>query len=181
MIKNFLPRSLLGRSLLIIFTPMVFILLVSAYIFFEFHWAKVSLRMARSLAGDVASIDPDGFLSIQDRAKDLIKSGGEWISSIDLENLAMAHPAIAQAAAIGVKHPRWDERPILVAVCAEGAEKPSIEEIREHLSSEFAKWQLPDDIVWVDAIPLTATGKFSKLNLRKQLVDYVHPELRETA
>jgi fatty-acyl-CoA synthase len=129
--------------------------------------------------GDVASIDPDGFLSIQDRAKDLIKSGGEWISSIDLENLAMAHPAIAQAAAIGVKHPRWDERPILVAVAAEGVEKPSIEDIREHLSSEFAKWQLPDDIVWVDAIPLTATGKFSKLNLRKQLGDYVHPELRE--
>lgn len=131
--------------------------------------------------GDVASIDPDGFLSIQDRAKDLIKSGGEWISSIDLENLAMAHPAIAQAAAIGVKHPRWDERPILVAVAAEGVEKPSVEEMRSHLSSEFAKWQLPDDIVWVDAIPLTATGKFSKLNLRKQLGDYVHPELRETA
>lgn len=131
--------------------------------------------------GDVASIDEYGFMTIQDRAKDLIKSGGEWISSIDLENMAMAHPAIAQAAAIGIAHPRWDERPILVAVLAEGAEKPSVEEVRNHLSGEFAKWQLPDDIVWVDAIPLTATGKFSKLNLRKELADYVHPELRETA
>ncbi|MBY6164469.1 long-chain fatty acid--CoA ligase [Pseudooceanicola nitratireducens] len=131
--------------------------------------------------GDVASIDTDGFMTIQDRAKDLIKSGGEWISSIDLENMAMAHPAIAQAAAIGVKHPRWDERPILVAVLAEGAEAPSLDEVRDHLSSEFAKWQLPDDVVWVDAIPLTATGKFSKLNLRKLLADYTHPELRETA
>ncbi|EAQ03779.1 acyl-CoA synthase [Pseudooceanicola batsensis HTCC2597] len=131
--------------------------------------------------GDVATIDPNGFLSIQDRAKDLIKSGGEWISSIDLENIAMAHPAIAQAAAIGVAHPRWDERPILVAVAAEGAEKPDLDEVREHLSEHFAKWQLPDDVVWVDSIPLTATGKFSKLNLRKQLADYKHPELRETA
>ena len=131
--------------------------------------------------GDVASIDSDGFLTIQDRAKDLIKSGGEWISSIDLENMAMAHPAIAQAAAIGVKHPKWDERPILIAVLAEGAEKPPLEEIHQLLSSDFAKWQLPDDIVWVDAIPLTATGKFSKLNLRKLLVDYQHPALRETA
>lgn len=130
--------------------------------------------------GDVASIDPDGFLSIQDRAKDLIKSGGEWISSIDVENAALAHPAIANAAAIGVPHPRWDERPILVAVAA-GDARPSLDELRDHLSEHFAKWQLPDDVVWVDELPMTATGKVSKLNLRKQLADYQHPELRETA
>lgn len=127
--------------------------------------------------GDVASIDTEGFLSIQDRAKDLIKSGGEWISSIDVENAAMAHPAIANAAAIGVPHPRWDERPILVAVPS-GDDRPSLEDMREHLSEHFAKWQLPDDVVWVDELPMTATGKVSKLNLRKQLADYVHPELR---
>ena len=130
--------------------------------------------------GDVASIDPDGFLSIQDRAKDLIKSGGEWISSIDVENAALAHPAIANAAAIGVPHPRWDERPILVAVAA-GDARPSLDELRDHLSEHFAKWQLPDDVVWVEELPMTATGKVSKLNLRKQLADYQHPELRETA
>ncbi|MGR3551651.1 long-chain fatty acid--CoA ligase [Pseudooceanicola sp.] len=131
--------------------------------------------------GDVAKIDGHGFMSIQDRAKDLIKSGGEWISSIDLENVAMSMPGIANAAAIGVKHPRWDERPILVAVAAEGVEQPSIDEIRDHLSSHFAKWQLPDDIVWVETLPMTATGKISKLNLRKDLADYTHPELRESA
>ena len=93
----------------------------------------------------------------------------------------MSMPGIANAAAIGVKHPRWDERPILVAVAAEGVEQPSIDEIRDHLSSHFAKWQLPDDIVWVETLPMTATGKISKLNLRKDLADYTHPELRESA
>ena len=131
--------------------------------------------------GDVASIDAEGFLTIQDRAKDLIKSGGEWISSIDLENAAMAHPAIANCAAIGVPHPKWDERPILVAVLAPGAEKPSVNEMRTHLTEHFAKWQLPDDVVWLEALPLTATGKVSKLNLRKELDGYTHPELREPA
>ncbi|MGH1453902.1 MAG: long-chain fatty acid--CoA ligase [Paracoccaceae bacterium] len=131
--------------------------------------------------GDVASIDRDGFLTIQDRAKDLIKSGGEWISSIDLENAAMAHPAVANCAAIGVPHPKWDERPVLAAILAPGAEKPSVDEMRAHLEKQFAKWQLPDDVIWVDALPMTATGKVSKLNLRKELGDYVHPELRETA
>lgn len=127
--------------------------------------------------GDIASIDPNGFLSIQDRSKDLIKSGGEWISSIDLENVAMAHPGIASCAAIAMPHPKWDERPVLVAVAA-GADKPSLEEIHAHMDGHFAKWQLPDDIVWVEALPLTATGKVSKLTLRQQFADYKLPDLR---
>ena len=130
--------------------------------------------------GDVASVDPDGFLSIQDRAKDLIKSGGEWISSIDLENAATAHPAIAQCAAIGVPHPRWDERPVLVAVAA-GEDRPTAEDLHELLSEHFAKWQMPDDIIWLDSLPMTATGKVSKLTLRKTLGDYQHPDLRVSA
>ena len=127
--------------------------------------------------GDVASITPDGFLNIQDRAKDLVKSGGEWISSIDLENVAIAHPLIANAAVIAVPHPKWDERPVLVAVAA-GEEKPSLEELHEHMSEHFAKWQLPDDVIWVDALPLTATGKVSKLTLRQGLGEYKLPDLR---
>lgn len=127
--------------------------------------------------GDIATIDEQGFLSIQDRAKDLVKSGGEWISSIDLENLAMAHPTIAAAAVIAMPHPKWGERPVLIAVAA-GAEKPSLEDIHAHMSGEFAKWQLPDDVIWVKELPLTATGKTSKLTLRKQFADYVLPELR---
>lgn len=127
--------------------------------------------------GDIASIDGDGFLSIQDRAKDLIKSGGEWISSIDLENLAMAHPGIAACAAIAMPHPKWDERPILVAVAAQG-DIPSLDDVNAHMATQFAKWQLPDDIVWVDALPLTATGKVSKLTLRQQMADYLLPDLR---
>ncbi|OWU86561.1 long-chain fatty acid--CoA ligase [Oceanicola sp. 22II-s10i] len=127
--------------------------------------------------GDVASIDHNGILTISDRAKDLVKSGGEWISSIDLENLAMAHPAVANAAVIAVPHKKWDERPVLVAV-ARGEEKPSLEAMQEHMSEHFAKWQLPDDILWVDQLPLTATGKVSKLTLRQTFKDYVHPDER---
>ena len=127
--------------------------------------------------GDIASIDPNGFLVIQDRSKDLIKSGGEWISSIDLENVAMAHPGIASCAAIAMPHPKWDERPVLIAVAA-GGDKPTLEEIHTHMEGHFAKWQLPDDIVWVDSLPLTATGKVSKLTLREQFVDYKLPDLR---
>ncbi|MGR3363336.1 MAG: long-chain fatty acid--CoA ligase [Maritimibacter harenae] len=126
--------------------------------------------------GDVASIDPDGYLTIQDRSKDLIKSGGEWISSIDLESAALANPGIANCAAIGVAHPKWDERPVLVAVAA-GETKPSLDEIRDTMAPHFAKWQLPDDVIWVDELPLTATGKVSKLNLRKQLEGYKHPDV----
>ncbi|MFU8881266.1 MAG: long-chain-fatty-acid--CoA ligase [Rhodobacterales bacterium] len=127
--------------------------------------------------GDIASIDPNGFLSVQDRSKDLIKSGGEWISSIDLENAAMSHPAIASCAAIAMPHPKWDERPVLIAVAA-GDEKPDLATVHAHMAEHFAKWQLPDDIVWVDALPLTATGKVSKLTLRQQFADYTLPDLR---
>ncbi|CUH77942.1 long-chain-fatty-acid--CoA ligase [Tropicibacter naphthalenivorans] len=124
--------------------------------------------------GDVASIDPDGFLYIQDRAKDLIKSGGEWISSIDLENVAMAHPKVANCAVIALPHPKWDERPLLV--CVANGDRPSLEEIHEMMIEHFAKWQLPDDIVFVDELPLTATGKISKLTLREQFKDHVLPD-----
>ena len=126
--------------------------------------------------GDVATIDADGFMQITDRSKDVIKSGGEWISSIDIENIAMAHPAIAMAACIGMPHPKWDERPI-VAV----ARKPGAEVTREELLAFYegktAKWQIPDDVVFVDAIPLGATGKMLKTRLREQLKDYRLPGL----
>jgi fatty-acyl-CoA synthase len=128
--------------------------------------------------GDVATVGPDGRLIIRDRAKDLVKSGGEWISSIDLENYATAHPGLAACAVIAVPHPKWDERPVLVAVAA-GNDRPSLDDIHGFMGDAFAKWQLPDDIVYVDALPLTATGKVSKLTLRQQFVDYVLPELRE--
>jgi len=121
--------------------------------------------------GDVASISEDGFLSITDRAKDLIKSGGEWISSIDVENLALAHPDIANCAVIAVPHPKWDERPVLIVAPVPGR-TPKSASILAHLASGLAKWQLPDDIIFVDDLPLTATGKVSKLTLRKQFADH---------
>ncbi|SEM62852.1 fatty-acyl-CoA synthase [Roseovarius tolerans] len=128
--------------------------------------------------GDVASVSPEGQLIIRDRAKDLVKSGGEWISSIDLENAALSHPAIAACAVIAVPHPKWDERPVLVAVAA-GEVLPDLAEVRAYMAVHFADWQLPDDLLWVEALPLTATGKVSKLTLREQFSDYVHPDLRE--
>ena len=128
--------------------------------------------------GDVASISLEGRLVIRDRAKDLVKSGGEWISSIDLENAALSHPAIAACAVIAVPHPKWDERPVLVAVAA-GQARPDLTEVQAHMAAHFAAWQLPDDLLWIEALPLTATGKISKLTLRAQFADYVHPDLRE--
>ncbi|MBV0911706.1 long-chain fatty acid--CoA ligase [Anianabacter salinae] len=125
--------------------------------------------------GDVASIDRDGFLVIRDRTKDLIKSGGEWISSLDLENVVMAHPDVASCAVIALPHPKWDERPLLVVVPAEG-KTPDFEDIKTKLSEHFAKWQLPDDMVVVEDLPLTATGKVSKLTLRERFADHVLPD-----
>ena len=126
--------------------------------------------------GDVATIDPDGYMQITDRSKDVIKSGGEWISSIDVENIAMAHPAVAMAACIGVAHPKWDERPIIAVV-----KKPGADVTREALLASYegriAKWQVPDDVVFVDAIPLGGTGKMQKTKLREQLKDYKLPGL----
>ncbi|MCX7742354.1 MAG: AMP-binding protein, partial [Tepidimonas sp.] len=126
--------------------------------------------------GDVATIDPDGYMQITDRSKDVIKSGGEWISSIDVENIAMAHPAVLMAACIGVKHPKWDERPIVVVVKKPGAELTR-EELLEFYQGKLAKWQIPDDVVFVDAIPLGATGKMQKMKLREMLADYRLPGL----
>ncbi len=117
--------------------------------------------------GDVAKIEPSGMLTITDRAKDLIKSGGEWISSIDVENMAMAHPDVANCAVIAIPDPKWDERPLLIVVPAEGAPHDAAS-ILKHLAGNLAKWQLPDDVVFVSELPLTATGKVSKLTLRQK-------------
>ncbi len=124
--------------------------------------------------GDVANIDADGYMQITDRSKDVIKSGGEWISSIDLENIAVAHPAVAEAAAIGIVHPKWDERPILVVVKKAGAEV-SREELLKFYEGKIAKWWMPEDVVFVNELPHTATGKLSKLNLRQQFQSYKLP------
>jgi len=124
--------------------------------------------------GDVATIDPDGYMQITDRSKDVIKSGGEWISSIEVENIAVAHPAVAMAACIGVKHPKWDERPVVVVVKKPGAEVTR-EELLAFYEGKTAKWQIPDDVVFVDAIPLGATGKMLKTKLRDVLKDYKLP------
>jgi 3-(methylthio)propionyl---CoA ligase len=124
--------------------------------------------------GDVATIDVDGFMQITDRSKDVIKSGGEWISSIDIENIAMAHPAILMAACVGMPHPKWDERPIVAVVKRPGIDV-SREELIQFFDGKTAKWQIPDDVVFVDAIPLGATGKMQKMKLREQLKDYKLP------
>ena len=116
--------------------------------------------------GDVATLDQDGFMQITDRSKDVIKSGGEWISSIDLENAAVAHPAVAEAAVIGVPHPRWDERPLLVVVRRPGASLER-EEMLTFFEGKVAKWWIPDDVVFVDSLPHTATGKLLKTRLRE--------------
>lgn len=118
--------------------------------------------------GDVATMDENAYVRITDRSKDVIKSGGEWISSIELENAAVAHPGVAEAAAIGVPHPKWDERPILVVVKAPGAD-PDPTEVIDLAAKNFAKWQRPDDLIFMDELPHTATGKISKLHLRKKL------------
>jgi fatty-acyl-CoA synthase len=121
--------------------------------------------------GDVATIDPYGYMHITDRSKDVIKSGGEWISSIELENLAIAHPAVAEAAVIGVHHPKWDERPLLIVVrkADAGIER---DEMLAFLLVKISKWWLPDDVVFIDEIPHTATGKIQKTALRDMFADY---------
>jgi acyl-CoA synthetase (AMP-forming)/AMP-acid ligase II len=121
--------------------------------------------------GDVATINADGYMQITDRSKDVIKSGGEWISSIDVENIAMAHPAVAMAACVGMKDPKWDERPIIVVVKKPGS-TVSRNELIKFYDGKTAKWQIPDDVVFVDAIPLGATGKMQKSKLREMLKDY---------
>jgi fatty-acyl-CoA synthase len=124
--------------------------------------------------GDVCAIDHDGYIWITDRIKDVIKSGGEWISSIDLENIAVGHPKVAEAAVIGIHHPRWDERPLLVVVTQPGEELTK-EDMLAWFEGKIAKWWTPDDVVFVDELPHTATGKLSKLQLREQFRDYTLP------
>ena len=126
--------------------------------------------------GDVATIDEDGFMQITDRSKDVIKSGGEWISSIDIENIAMAHPDVAMAACVGMPHPKWDERPVVCVVKKPGSNLTSAELIKFY-EGKTAKWQIPDDAIFVDAIPLGATGKMLKTKLREQLAGYKLPGL----
>jgi len=122
--------------------------------------------------GDIATIDADGYMHITDRAKDVIKSGGEWISSVDLENAALGHPQIAHAAVIGIRHPKWLERPYLICV-ARGAQKPSLQEVNAYLETKVPKWWLPDGIAFVDAIPLGPTGKIQKTKLREQFKNVI--------
>jgi acyl-CoA synthetase (AMP-forming)/AMP-acid ligase II len=124
--------------------------------------------------GDVGTIDDDGYLQITDRSKDVIKSGGEWISSIDLENIAIGHPAVMEAAVIGVRHPKWDERPLLVVVKKPGAEL-SKDSMIGFYEGKVARWCVPDDVIFVEELPHTATGKLSKMTLREQFKDYRLP------
>ena len=122
-------------------------------------------------SGDVGSIDADGYLKLTDRIKDVIKSGGEWISSIDMENLLVGHPAVREAAVVGVAHPKWQERPLALVVRKPGNEVTA-EEIRQHLSTAFAKWQLPEDILFVDVLPKTSVGKLNKKLIRNEYADF---------
>jgi fatty-acyl-CoA synthase len=124
--------------------------------------------------GDVATIDDYGYMNITDRSKDVIKSGGEWISSIELENIAVGCPGVQEAAAIGLPHPKWDERPLLVVVCKPDA-VVTRDAVLKHLSGKIARWWMPDDVAFVNEIPHTATGKISKLTLREQFRDYRFP------
>ncbi len=124
--------------------------------------------------GDVAHIDANGYMQITDRSKDVIKSGGEWISSIDVENMAVGHPDVAEAAVIGIAHPKWDERPLLIVVPMEG-KTPSFDEMKDFLSDKIASWWMPDDMVIIEEIPHTATGKIQKMELREMFKDHVLP------
>jgi fatty-acyl-CoA synthase len=124
--------------------------------------------------GDVSTIDQYGYMQVTDRAKDVIKSGGEWISSIDLENLAVGHPKVAEAAVVGVKHPKWDERPLLVIVLKKD-QAASRDEILRFMQGKIASWWMPDEVVFVDEIPHTATGKILKTVLRERFKDFVLP------
>ncbi|HEV7821518.1 MAG TPA: AMP-binding protein, partial [Burkholderiales bacterium] len=121
--------------------------------------------------GDVATMDEHGYVRIVDRAKDLVKSGGEWISSVDLENALMGHPSVKEACVIGIHHPKWQERPLAAVVLRDGT-RATPEDLRGFLAKSFAKWQLPDAFVFVDAIPRTSVGKFKKTALREQFADW---------
>jgi fatty-acyl-CoA synthase len=127
------------------------------------------------ITGDIATIDPEGYVALTDRAKDVIKSGGEWISSLQLENVAVGHPEVLQAAVIGVDHPKWQERPLLIAVRKQGS-RLDAPALLEFMRGKVATWWLPDDVQFVDQFPMTGTGKVHKATLRKQFKDYRLPE-----
>ena len=128
--------------------------------------------------GDVATIDAEGYIQIMDRTKDLVKSGGEWISSVDLENAIMAHPKVMEAAVIAIAHPKWQERPVAaVAPLPQFRGQITKEEILDFLEDRVAKWWLPDDVVFIEAVPKTSVGKFNKRALREQFKDYSLPGL----
>jgi fatty-acyl-CoA synthase len=122
--------------------------------------------------GDVVTIDARGCITIQDRAKDLVKSGGEWISSVALEGALLSHPEVAEAVVIAVPHPKWDERPLAVIVARAGC-TPTLESVRAHLAPNFAKWSLPDDVVLVECIPRSGTGKYLKSVLRERFREHL--------
>jgi fatty-acyl-CoA synthase len=130
--------------------------------------------------GDVATVDSDGYIRIVDRTKDLIKSGGEWISSVELEGLIMAHPDVAEAAVIAVVHPKWDERPLACVVVRQGATLTR-EDILNHLEGKVAKFWLPDDVVFIEEVPKTSVGKFDKKVLRDRFKHHVLPEVPASA
>jgi len=125
--------------------------------------------------GDVATVDPEGYIRLVDRTKDVVKSGGEWISSVELENEIMAHPKVAEAAVIGVSHPKWQERPLACVVIAEGEDLTG-DEVLAFLEGRVAKWWLPDEVVFIEEVPKTSVGKFSKKDLRDRFKDHVLPE-----
>ena len=143
---------------------------------FAYEWRDDSGHWFRSYGNENWQFDANGYMAITDRAKDVIKSGGEWISSIDIENIAMGHPSVAMAACIGMPHPKWDERPVVAVVKKPGAEL-SREELLAFFEGRTAKWQIPDDVIFVDAIPIGATGKMLKTRLREQLKGYTLPGL----
>ena len=124
--------------------------------------------------GDVATIDEDGYMQITDRSKDVIKSGGEWIGTIDLENIAMSHPAVLQAACIGIAHPKWDERPLLLVIKRPGQDVTR-EELLAFFEGKIAKFWMPDDVAFIEALPMGATGKIQKNKLREQFKDHLLP------
>ena len=124
--------------------------------------------------GDVAHIDEQGYMQITDRSKDVIKSGGEWISSIELENIAGGHPDVTEAAVIGIAHPKWDERPLLIVIPKKD-KSPTKEDLLGFMEGKIAKWWMPDDVAFVEEIPHTATGKIQKITLREQFADYTLP------
>jgi 3-(methylthio)propionyl---CoA ligase len=169
--NNELPRDGLASGLLKVRGPWV----CSSYYKLD-EPSDVHDKDGWFATGDVATIDEEGYMQITDRSKDVIKSGGEWISSIDLENIAVGHPKLIEAAVIGVPHPKWTERPLLIVIKKDD-EEVNKDEILVWLEDKVVKWWMPDDVVFVDEIPHTATGKILKMELRKQFVDYVLPDI----